>query len=571
MRAIIFSRDHMNTDVLRRCLIAADFTRVDLRQDSASALPDDDEAVVYMDFDLPEFVQLAGRLSHELAVVPFGRHEARAHVPAEMANFFLAKPFTREQVVKVTENAILNVTDLAPTIARLGPKAPADDLESVLGTVMDRVKARRRELGKMLNATPEQLREILAKATMIDLDGNARIPDDALPVRSALVVDRDQSFAKLVARYFSNKCVLQVTTAADGDAAWKLMSAETYDVIVMEWEVPQISGLALYNRLRGAERTRYVPLIVTSPHLQASDFRLLDEDFAVTLLEKPVAEKSFSLVLETVVGHSLVAHAEQAELLAVARRIIEAKVPEAKLASWLGKTPDLMFLNALRLNGEAYLGEKRYRLAEATFSMAWALGDRRLSLLTGYGKACHLSGSHRRARRLLAKADVLAPKNVERLCLLGEVDLNLKNPEQARERFLSVLAIDQRSRKAKAGIEVVDALLEGGRKDIPAPVGHFAGHLNLVGIKLSQERKTQEALRFYNAALVFVRKDADVVKLWFNIGLCYLRGEQKSKAEEAFDRAYKLSGQTFERAAKYLNSKEVATPRVEDEIEFERF
>ncbi len=570
MRAIIFSRDHMSTDVLRRSLIARNFTRVDLKKDTASGLPDDDEAVVFLDFDVPEFVEFAARLSHELVVVPFGRHEVRGYASDEMAKYFLAKPFTREQVLKATHAAVLNVTDLTPTVSRPGREVPAD-LERTLANVVGRVKTRRRELGKLLNATPEQLRMILAKATVTGPDGKARVPDDALPIRSALVVDKDQAFAKLVSRYLSNKCVLQVTTATDGEAAWKQMNVNSYDVIIMEWEIPLVRGLALYNRLRGAERTRFVPLIVTSPQLKADDFRLLDEDFAVTLLVTPVAEKSFSQALETVVGNSLVAHAEQADLLAVARRIVEAKVPEATLAKWLGTSPDPMFLNAMRLTGEAFLAEKRYRLAETTFSTVWGLGDRRLSLLTGYGKACHLAGSHRRARRLLAKADILAPKNVERLCLLGEVDLNLKNPEMARERFLSVLAIDSKSRKAKSGVEVAEAILEGREKDVPAPVGHFAGHLNLVGIKLSQELKTQEALRFYNAAMVFVRKDEDLVKLWFNIGLCYLRSQQKDKAEEAFRRAYTLSGQTFERAAKYIGAGEVAAPYVEEDIPFERF
>jgi tetratricopeptide (TPR) repeat protein len=196
-----------------------------------------------------------------------------------------------------------------------------------------------------------------------------------------------------------------------------------------------------------------------------------------------------------------------------------------------------------------------------------------LSLATGYARACHQAGDHQTARRLLATADALAPQNVERLCLLGEVDLCMRRPETARRRFLAALAIDANARKARAGAFVAESAMEPDAAFVDAAQRlPFASYLNLIGIDLSRAGNLQHAARYYKAAMVFVRNPDDLVKLWFNLGLCYLRGRSAAEAGAAFARAHALSGGTFERVAKYLRGDQglPADGGAPDDIPFEK-
>jgi hypothetical protein len=49
----------------------------------------------------------------------------------------------------------------------------------------------------------------------------------------------------------------------------------------MQWSLREVSGLALYSRLRGQKKTKHTPIIVTSGQVKTEDFRLFDEDQAV--------------------------------------------------------------------------------------------------------------------------------------------------------------------------------------------------------------------------------------------------------------------------------------------------
>ena len=63
-----------------------------------------------------------------------------------------------------------------------------------------------------------------------------------------------------------------------------------------------------------------------------------------------------------------------------------------------------------------------------------------------------------------------------------------------------------------------------------------------------------DALSYYRSAMTFVHFKANLAKLWFNVGLCYLRGGELDMAKDAFQKCYTTSGGTHERAANYLRN-----------------
>ncbi len=89
----------------------------------------------------------------------------------------------------------------------------------------------------------------------------------------------------------------QVETTADGDLAWQLFQATSYDLILSDQRMPQCTGMELLRRIRGTGST--IPFILASgqdlepfrPELEGDDAtRLLPKPFSVARLMELVQE-----------------------------------------------------------------------------------------------------------------------------------------------------------------------------------------------------------------------------------------------------------------------------------------
>jgi len=81
----------------------------------------------------------------------------------------------------------------------------------------------------------------------------------------------------------------EVMTAADGQEALELARAERPDLVITDYQMPQLTGLELCAELRAEEATRDIPALM----LTARGFSLTDEDLARTNIAE-VISKPFS-------------------------------------------------------------------------------------------------------------------------------------------------------------------------------------------------------------------------------------------------------------------------------------
>ena len=64
---------------------------------------------------------------------------------------------------------------------------------------------------------------------------------------------------------------LEVIEASDGEAALTLAREVTPDVVVLDWMLPELSGIEVCRRLRAAAGTRTVPIIMISARTEEFD------------------------------------------------------------------------------------------------------------------------------------------------------------------------------------------------------------------------------------------------------------------------------------------------------------
>lgn len=94
-------------------------------------------------------------------------------------------------------------------------------------------------------------------------------------VLRVLVVDDDEHILKLEAEILK-RAGLAVATATDGNAAWKALLSGSFDLLVTDYHMPGVSGVALVRQARIAKLD--LPVVMVSGSLAELDIVRLSRD-----------------------------------------------------------------------------------------------------------------------------------------------------------------------------------------------------------------------------------------------------------------------------------------------------
>jgi two-component system, OmpR family, phosphate regulon response regulator PhoB len=157
-----------------------------------------------------------------------------------------------------------------------------------------------------------------------------------------LVVEDESAIAELVAinlRHAGH----EVTVAVDADQAQFEVDAVLPDLVVLDWMLPGLSGLALARQWRGAARTRAMPIIMLTARAEEADKIVGLDAGADDYLAKPFSTQELMAriraVLRRKAPESLDAPVEVADLrLDPATRRVTRRVGDAAQDVRLGPT-----------------------------------------------------------------------------------------------------------------------------------------------------------------------------------------------------------------------------------------
>jgi len=77
-----------------------------------------------------------------------------------------------------------------------------------------------------------------------------------------LIVEDEEALTTLL-QYNLEKEGYRVSTTADGEEAMMLVDEQQPDLVLLDWMLPQVSGIELCRRFRGRSETRNIPIIIT--------------------------------------------------------------------------------------------------------------------------------------------------------------------------------------------------------------------------------------------------------------------------------------------------------------------
>ena len=85
-----------------------------------------------------------------------------------------------------------------------------------------------------------------------------------------VVAEDDEALAALL-QYNLEKSGYRVGVATDGDEAMMMVDERQPDLLVLDWMLPKISGIEVCRRLRGAPKTRNLPIVMLTARGEESD------------------------------------------------------------------------------------------------------------------------------------------------------------------------------------------------------------------------------------------------------------------------------------------------------------
>lgn len=107
--------------------------------------------------------------------------------------------------------------------------------------------------------------------------------------KKILVVDDEEDISELV-RYNLASEGYEITCAASGEEAIRLVGSKPLDLLVLDLMLPGISGIDVARKLRSDQKTRHIPIIMLTARSEESDI-IKGLELADDYITKPFSPK----------------------------------------------------------------------------------------------------------------------------------------------------------------------------------------------------------------------------------------------------------------------------------------
>ena len=108
-----------------------------------------------------------------------------------------------------------------------------------------------------------------------------------------LIVDDVQMIRRALKTTLLKAGVTGITEAKDGAEAIQLLKEETFDLIICDWEMPQVSGIETLRFVRSDARHKEVPFVMVTSVAEPDKIRQAMTDGVTDYIVKPVKPDLF--------------------------------------------------------------------------------------------------------------------------------------------------------------------------------------------------------------------------------------------------------------------------------------
>ena len=410
-----------------------------------------------------------------------------------------------------------------------------------------------------------------------------------------LIIDHDESASKATETQLRKLKPSHIEIVEDGQAGIDYIkeNQEDIDLIVTEWRIRKLPGPAFVQRVR-SEISQTLPIIIHSSLIKKNDANLLKEVGVSTVIQKPIVEADF---ISTVLME-LRQSANPSEVDTLSRKIFQlikaGNIEQAStLAGRLFALKEVTEANCLPIQAEFLFHEKQYEEAKAKAMESIKISGPDVTNLNTLGKSCMALGEFESAMKCFDKAKAMSPDNLERLCMMANIEYDQEDKGKADELMEQASKIDKDAEsvvRTKVDIMTKEGDTAGAKEILGSMdnVSNMISFWNNQAIAYARNDRLDQAYKTYERALESLPKSEEDLKtlVSYNFGLAYVRaGEYKrakalleQAAEEPMHRIYNKANSLLDRVEEAIhegtkvvinkNAEVKHSSALEDQLEF---
>lgn len=152
-----------------------------------------------------------------------------------------------------------------------------------------------KELPVLLLARPhhmEQLAEAVSKCLA------KKVAENATSEQKRILVADDSRSTLTVIRFVLGKAGYHVTTAVNGREAWNQLERNAFDLLLTDYEMPEMDAEMLCRRIKKTARLKDLPIIILSGKTEAERQGLREELNVNEILFKPFSPRALTAMVD---------------------------------------------------------------------------------------------------------------------------------------------------------------------------------------------------------------------------------------------------------------------------------
>lgn len=403
---------------------------------------------------------------------------------------------------------------------------------------------------KQVEIIQPDLKDVVKQTRDSLFHGDAIDPDDKkekfnfLNIENVVYVDSDSNLHNNVKELLAGIGVTNVHCFADGEAALEHIKANPNpDVIIQEWRIPKVTGPLFIQRAKmgGAPSAIY---IVVSSLVQKDDLPLLKEMGAVDVVEKPFERHQLLKSLVWAVQQDRLPSEQSAMERKIRRHLKEKNLNAAnELKLQYLADPKIPLAAKAMLEAEIAYFERHYEKAKIFAIDALRRAGDSIMVLNLLGKVFVRLRDFGSALKCFEKAQTIAPMNIERLCIMAEVQSEIGDFDKAREVIGDAKKIDEenpRVTEAEAKVELNAGNTETAKKLLGQleALDNVVSYMNNQAVTFARSGNIDKGIEQYTKTISSIPDDHGETKaiVTYNLALAYARVGKLTEAKQELEK-----------------------------------
>ena len=201
-----------------------------------------------------------------------------------------------------------------------------------------------------------------------------------------------------------------------------------------------------------------------------------------------------------------------------------------------------------QLEAEILYAYGSYEAAKESCVEALKLMNNSASVLNLLGRSMMKLRDFEGAMNCLENAHILSPLNIERLCNMAEINVEMGDEKSAHQTIKEAKKIDNDAEKIKE-TEVKIALVSYSSPTAKKMIENLLSLENIIsftnnrGVALIRKERYEEGIKFYNEALASMPDNRNDIKalVHYNLGLAYIKNDNTDLGLDALEKALKCN------------------------------